>query len=197
MMLDGMAQFDMEGNPRTRSALRSIFDKLIYHYEMVDNEMDEDMEYDLPIKLSQLRYVYKTLALKDGVDGSYFNNRDIRESATIEDFTELLDELSQHFATKGGDDDDLGLTQLEMKALEDMFERMQLFYAFDSADDIPFADELWPIYDSLAETFGEASDYAVSEEKADELFKKIQNKESINRTFEGHKVENYDDLKKI
>lgn len=195
-MLDGMARFDVEGNPRTRKGLQKIFDKLIYHYEKIDDEADEDLEYDLPIKISQLRYIYKTLALKDGVDETYFNDRQITESATIEDLIELLDELSEHFS-QGSGDDDLDLTQMEMKALADIFNRLEMFYAFDAPEEIPYAEDFWPIYDTLAETFGEKSDFSVSQAKVDELFKKIENNEKINRTFEGQKVETYDDLKKI
>jgi len=37
----------------------------------------------------------------------------------------------------------------------------------------------------------------VSEQKAQDLYEKIINKENINRTFEGNKIESYEDLKKI
>ena len=190
-----MAEFDIERNPRTKEDLKKFFDRLIAHYDRIDDETPDDLEYALPIKVSELRYLYRTLALRDGTAEDYFDNRELTESATIDDMLELFDELAYHFEL--GTEGDLDLNLQETKALADIFGRLELFYAFDAPEEVPDKEDLWPIYDQLAETFGQASDYSVSESKAQDLYERIKNKESINRTFEGNKIESFEDLKKI
>lgn len=106
-LLDDMADLDVKRNPRTKQGLKKFFDRLIRHYEDVDDEVDDDIEYSIPIKISELKYVYTTLAIKDKVDGTYFDNRKPEEEATVEDLTELFDELTVHFNL--GSDGDLDL----------------------------------------------------------------------------------------
>ena len=144
-MLDQMAAFDIERNPRTKEGLKDFFDRLIAHYDRIDDETPDDLEYTLPIKVSELRYLFSELALRDGTAVDYFDDRELTESATIDDMLELFDELAYHFEL--GTEGDLDLNLEETKALADIFGRLELFYAFDAPEEVPDKEDLWPIYD--------------------------------------------------
>ena len=72
---------------------------------------------------------------------------------------------------------------------------MEDYYMFGEGKSDPEADELWVLYDYLAEFFGKRSDYELEDKEVQDLYEDFTNGVApSHQYFEGNQVEDYDDL---
>ena len=112
------------------------------------------MDGTLPISIAQLQEIFKNLSQLDGTVGSPYEQREPEEAASIVDLTHLLDKLVSHY--NGATDSSLGsdLSFDDSNLLEDIFFRMTKYYEIEQALQRGHAEELWTIFDDLADIYG-------------------------------------------
>ena len=76
--------------------------------------------------------------------------------------------------------------------LVDIFQRLSDFYAYDEGAQDPKSDELWRIYDELAEIFGASSDYDMSQDELAALYEDLKGGEEVQ--LEGETISDFKDL---
>ena len=109
-VLQNLASFDEDKNPRTKNDLQKVFETLEDYY-------DKDLSYTLPISLGKVSGIIEQLAIEDG--GSHFKvgDRSMQERATIKDLQFLLEKLNFHFTEGLEEQEKLDLDQTEIEGL--------------------------------------------------------------------------------
>lgn len=74
----------------------------------------------------------------------------------------------------------------EKKALEEVFNEASAFYDWGKGSDTPHADDLFDIYNNLANIYGRNSaspDYQMSDEDLEAMFVEIRNNSELTSNF--------------
>lgn len=83
----------------------------------------------------------------------------------------MFELLTEHYAKGSGD---LNFDNRETTSLVYIFEELADFYSIGDGMDYDPTEDLWVIFDDLAELFGASNDFVLDEDEVKEMYQTIQ-----------------------
>lgn len=155
-LLDVLEFMEIAKNDEIYVDISDWFATLSDHYMI---KAEEDFEIDdekLPVTVDDLKQVYKDVATLDNSTSNEFDGRNGNELATNLDLTILFDTLSVHYSDNYDDiSDSMLLAKKDDQALTRIFINLSDYYLDGEGLELnpDASEELWLIFDSLAEAF--------------------------------------------
>jgi predicted component of type VI protein secretion system len=122
----------------------------------------------IPITWGEIMGIYQHLSIKEDIDLG-LNTRSYQANANIVDLELLLKRLSTAYASGTGKISE-NLDEEGTEQLIELFNTMSDFYSLGVGKKVPHADEVYDIYNTLAEVFGKKSDFDLDDDKLEDIF---------------------------